>query len=128
VAPPAPQGRAIRREGAPKGFFGSLFDLSFENFVATKLVKVLFVIGLIVAVLYGLGVAGALLVAGFGASQARGGPGAIALVGGIIGAIILGPLVFFLMALGARIWSEMLIVVFRIAEHTAEIARQGREQ
>jgi hypothetical protein len=117
-----------RSGGQPKGFFGSLFDLSFENFVATKLVKVLFVLGIIVAALYAIGIVVMLLSAGISASAIRGGPGSVVVVGAVIGALILAPLVFFLMVLGSRIWCEVLIVMFRIAEHTGEIAEQGRNR
>ena len=62
-----------------KGFFGSLFDISFTEFVTTRIIKVLFVLAII-----GSGIAAvALLVSGI----AGGGAGAFA-------SIILAPLLF----------------------------------
>lgn len=95
------------------GFFSSLFDLSFTNFITTKLVKLLFIIAIIIAVLEGLGI----LVYGLNM------PSPLPVVG-----IIAAPVVFFLIILGARVQLEILIVLFRMSEHLAEIAEQGRQR
>jgi len=96
-----------------KGFFGSLFDLSFTEFVTTRIIKVLFVLAII-----GSGI-GALVV----------------LIGGIAGggaeafiAIILAPIVFFLYVVLARIWLEVIIALFRIAENTGKLVEQTRDK
>jgi hypothetical protein len=95
----------------PQGFFGSLFDLSFSSFVTTKIIKVLYVLGIIMAGLSSLAV--------FISAARNGVPAAI--VG-----LIFAPLVFLLGVLYSRVMLEIIIVVFRIAENTGEIARQGR--
>ena len=96
-----------------KGFFSSLFDLSFTEFVTIRIIKVLFVLAII-----GSGI-GALAV----------------LIGGIAGggaqafiSIILAPIVFFLYILLARIWLEVIIVLFRIAENTGKLVEQSKDK
>jgi len=96
----------------PSGFLESLFDFSFTTFITTKLIKVLYGLWVTVAGLFAL----ALFIDGFRAST---GVEGVAL---FIGA----PLVFLLSVIYGRILLELIIVVFRIAEHTAEIAEQGR--
>ncbi|HDP34819.1 MAG TPA: DUF4282 domain-containing protein, partial [Candidatus Hydrogenedentes bacterium] len=41
--------------------------------------------------------------------------------------LILSPVVFLLFVLGARIWCEMLMVIFRVAENTSRLVEQGRQ-
>lgn len=91
-----------------KGFFGRLFDLSFNEFITTKIIKVLYVLSMIGAGFWALSV----LFAGF-ATKTFGGA-----VFGLIGA----PIAFVLCVILARIWLETLIVLFRIAENTAKMA------
>jgi hypothetical protein len=89
-----------------KGFFGSLFDLSFSNFITTKIIRFLY--GLLI---FFSGIAAlALIVKGFSMGFWRG-----------IGSLIISPLLFILYVVVARIWLELVIVIFRIAEHIAEI-------
>lgn len=89
------------------GFIGSLFDLSFSEFVTTKIIKLLFILALIGAAIAAL----AIVIAGFGS-----GSGAMGIL-----ALLVSPVVFFLYALLARIWLELIIVVFRIAENTGRL-------
>jgi hypothetical protein len=95
---------------AQKGFFGSLFDLSFSEFVTTRVIKGLFVI---LIVLPAIGALAALI-----GGVARGGPREFL-------AIIIAPIAFFLYVLVVRIWLEVIIVLFRIAENTARLVEQG---
>jgi hypothetical protein len=95
-----------------KGFFGALFDLSFSEFVTTKLIKLIFMIAIACSALCALFI----IIYGFGF-----GGGTIAFL-----SLILAPVVFFVNVLLSRIWLELIIVVFRIAENTSEIARAGR--
>lgn len=88
-----------------------MFDFSFDEFISISLIKVLYVLFMIVA-----GLAALMVLIAF-ASQGGG-----ALVVGLIAA----PVIFLLYVILARVWLEVLIVVFRIAENTKEIARQGR--
>ncbi|MEW6357718.1 MAG: DUF4282 domain-containing protein [Planctomycetota bacterium] len=92
-----------------KGFFGALFDLSFSSFVTTRLIKVLYILVIVAA---GLSVLGIL-----GGSVARG-P-----VGILIG-IVVAPVVFILSVLWGRVWLELIIVMFRIAENVNKIAER----
>jgi len=108
----------------PEGFFKSLFDFSFSHFVVTKMIKVLYGLAIIVAgilaliaLISGLGAA----VAAFHGYSSSPGLGVLAVIGGLIGA----PLVFLLAVVCARVYLELLIVVFRICEHVAEIASRG---
>jgi len=92
------------------GFFSRLFDLSFSEFITTKVVKVLFIIGIAFGALYTL----SLFVAGL--SQG----GLTALI-----AVVGAPILFIITVLLTRIWLEIIIVVFRIAENTAKLVEQG---
>ena len=98
------------------GFFGALFDMSFSEFITTKLIKVLYVlllcligIGLVVGVLSGLST-----------MFRRGG-----LLAGLVTVIVV-PVVALILVIGARMWMETIIVLFRIAENTSDIAKGSR--
>jgi hypothetical protein len=95
-----------------KGFFESLFDFSFTTFVTSKLVKLLYVLSIVGAALVSL----FLIVIGF----------TVSIVLGVLMLLIGGPLLFLLSMIYARVFLEVMIVIFRISEHTAEIAEQGR--
>lgn len=95
-----------------KGFLGALFDFSFSEFVTTRIIKVLYVILVVLIAIFTLfGVIGA-LVAMFGDSFLRG-----------LGMLILVPIVALLYLILARAWTEIIIVMFRIAENTTELVR-----
>ncbi len=96
-----------------KGFFGRLFDLSFNEFITTKIIKVLFVIAIIGSAFGGIAV-----MVGLFASKS---------VAGIVGGLIVGPAVFLLYVIIARVWMEILIVLFRISENTAKIANRNEQ-
>lgn len=94
-----------------KGLFASLFDFSFTSFVTAKLIKVLYALGIVIGAIVGLFA----LVSAMGQGALAG-----------LGALILVPLVFLLWVMYLRVVLEVLVVVFRIAENTAEIARHGQ--
>ena len=96
-----------------KGFFGSLFDLSFTEFVTTRIIKVLFVLAIIGS---GIG-ALAVLIGGIASG------GAQAFI-----SIILAPIVFLLYVVLAGIWLEVIIVLFRIAENTGKLVEQSKNK
>ena len=100
--------------GAPasRGFFGSLFDFSFSSFVTGKLIKVLYVLAIILAA---LGAVGIIVFANSPMSTMN-----------PVVAIIVAPIIFLLYIILARVQLEILIVIFRMSEHLAEIAEQGR--
>lgn len=90
------------------GFFSSLFDFSFTSFITTKLIKVLYVLALIAVGVWAL----ALLIAGL----SRGGAAAFfSIVGAVLG--------FFFGVIYVRVLLELIIVVFRVGENTATMAR-----
>ena len=86
-----------------RGFFGMLFDLSFNEFVTIRVIKILFIVTIICAGIISVSI----LVAGF----AAGGLAAL-------GALIFAPIVFLLGVIISRIWLEIVIVMFRIEENT----------
>ena len=110
VPPSAPAARMSppisMEQGA--GFFASLFDFSFTEFITTKLIKFLYGLGMLLAGLMAVG----LIIAGFASHWAVG-----------LLALVLSPLIFLLYVIAVRVWLELVIIVFRIAEHTAEIAK-----
>ncbi len=92
----------------PKGFFASLFDFSFSSFVTTKIIKVLYILAII-----GAGI-GALFVLFTGFASGR--------FFGVLFSFVLAPLYFVLGVILARVWLEIVIVLFRIAENTQKLA------
>ncbi|MEY2478606.1 MAG: hypothetical protein QOG87_3921 [Actinomycetota bacterium] len=86
-----------------KGFLAALFDFSFTSLITTKIIKVVYVIFVIFS---GLGA-----LALFASLAAAGGAGAV--VG-----LILAPIIFLVYVIFARMWLELVIIFFRIAENT----------
>jgi hypothetical protein len=95
----------------------AILDFSFTNFVTTKLIKVLYAISLIFIV---LGFFVSLLVGIWTMFDSSFGSGAVILC--------MSPFVLVIYVLMARVWSEFIIVIFRIAENMAELVEQGREK
>ena len=93
-------------------FFKSLFDFSFTTFITTRLIKLIYVIALIAIGLATLFI----IVASFGVSAAA----------GLAGLLVIAPLFVLFATIYTRVLLELIIVVFRISEHAAEIAAQGR--
>jgi hypothetical protein len=100
-----------------KGFFSALFDLSFSEFITTKLVKLLYIL-LIILVAIGLivGIIGGLITM-FTDSFFAG-------LGTIVGTL-LGAVIWLIMS---RVWMELIIVVFKIAENTSDLVNLKRMQ
>jgi hypothetical protein len=96
-----------------KGFVESLFDLSFTAFITSKIIKLLYVLSIAGAALVSL----FLIIFGFTVST----------TGGVVMLLIGAPLLFLLSTIYARVLLEIIIVIFRISEHAAEIAEQGRK-
>jgi hypothetical protein len=91
-----------------KGFLGALFDFSFTTFLTTKIIKLLYIISMIGAAAIALG----MIVAGFGVNSGVG-----------LLALILSPVAFLLVVAYSRIALELVMVFFRIEEHTAASVR-----
>lgn len=91
-----------------KGFFASLFDMSFSDFVTIRIIKFLYILGIILAGIAGL----VFIVSGF----ANG-------IGTGILFLLLSPFIVLVYILMTRIWLELIIVVFRIAENTSQLVK-----
>jgi uncharacterized membrane protein len=94
-----------------KGFFGSLFDLSFTSLVTTKIIKVLYVLAVIVIGLYAF----IFIVGAFSRSSTA---GALVL-------LILAPLFALVSLIYARVLLEVIIALFRIMENTSELVARA---
>jgi hypothetical protein len=97
-----------------KGFFGSLFDMSFSEFITTKIIKFLYVLSII---FIGLG-ALALIIFGFIASVWI----------GLLVLFIVAPIYIILYIIIVRVWLELMIVIFRIAENTGQLIEQNKQK
>jgi hypothetical protein len=95
-----------------KGFFGSLFDFSFDNFIAPKLVKFRYVLSLIIITILAIGI----VVDGIVRVGQSGGPAVLSLL-----FIIIAPLVWLIYLVAARLWLEFFIVVFKISDDLKDI-------
>lgn len=113
--PPVPSPTHVQIDSRnPVGFVGALFDFSFTSFITTKLIRLLYVLGMLAA-------------AGFAVTIFTGGLAA----GGFIGmltAFIGAPLVFLIGIIYIRVMLELIIVLFRMAEHTADVAASLRQR
>ncbi len=95
-----------------KCFFSSLFDVSFSDFITPKIIKIVFILGII-----GSGIAAISMIAGaFAKSTGM----------GIVTLIIGAPLSFILMVIAIRIYLELIMIIFRISDNIAKLA--GVEQ
>ncbi|MBP7829925.1 MAG: DUF4282 domain-containing protein [Kiritimatiellae bacterium] len=95
-----------------KSFFEVLFDLSFTEFVTTRLIKVVFVLGIIFSAVAGLQrIVWAFRFNGFG---------------GGLWSLVITPILFIAAVLLLRIWCEMVIAIFRIAENTGRLAEGSK--
>ena len=93
-------------------FFSTLFDFSFSEFVTTKIIKVIYGIGVLFAGI----VAIAFIVKGFDASAFLG-----------ILALIVSPVVFIIYIILIRVWLEVVIVLFKISEDVRDMAKSKSE-
>jgi hypothetical protein len=99
--------------GQSTGFIAKMFDISFSEFITVDLIRVLYIMLLV------LGLMAAILavLAAFGDSIWTG-----------ISMLIFAPLMFIVYAFVSRVWLEVLIVVFRIAEDVRVIAENSRAE
>jgi hypothetical protein len=85
----------------------ALFDFSFSRFISPRMMKFLYVLSIFCA-----GVTAVFLtIAGFKASTWF----------GIFALLIGAPLIFLLMVVSSRVLLETILIIFRIANHTANI-------
>jgi len=93
----------------PKGFLSSLVDTSFTHLISTKLVRWFFIIGAVLnGALIGLFAVASIL----GALS----EGFLYFIGALIVVPILTVIFYGIWLIGFRIFCELLIVIFRIAE------------
>jgi uncharacterized membrane protein len=89
-----------------KGFLATIFDFSFSEFVTTKVIKFLLGLAMVVNVIVTISI----IVGAFQNST----------LGGIV-VLILSPVVYLILMLFSRIYLELIIVIFRIAENLMKI-------
>ena len=93
-----------------KSFFALLFDFSFSEFITEKIIRFLFAIAVIVAAIGAL----VMLVQGIQMLSYN-------VLMGLV-QIILTPLVFILYVILARVYLELIMVIFHIEDHVEKIA------
>ena len=89
-----------------KGFFGKLFDFSFQHFITPTIIAVLYVLAIIFAVAASV----AFIVAGFNIRTSIG-----------IVFVILSPIVFLLYTIIFRVVLESMVALVRIAQNTTDL-------
>ncbi len=95
-----------------KGFFGSLFDMSFSSLVTPKIIKVIYVLTLIAIALLAI----LFTISAFSTSS---GLGAVTL-------LIIAPILSLFYIVYARVFLEFFIAIFRVAETNAELVSLKR--
>lgn len=91
----------------PKSFLASLFDFSFSSFIVPKLIRLMYVVGLIFGGIYSLSMIGL----GFASST---------FVGFL--ALIFTPIIFLVMAVLTRSYCELILVQFSLLQNVERIA------
>ncbi len=94
------------------GFFNTLYDFSFSEFVTTKIIKILYAIGIFFAAIGAL----MFIIWGFRSSVLFG-----------LLTIILSPVVFVIYSILVRVYLEIVIVIFKIAENTSALVKAKKE-
>ena len=119
-----PQTGSVGRQS--KGFFRSLVDLSFTSLVTARVVKFIYVLSAIFMIVYVLFATVSLstFVAGFIATTS--GSQTLGVLAGAGTFIVLAPLLLVVAVTYVRVLLEIVIVLFRISDNTAEIAQRLR--
>ncbi len=94
-----------------KGFLRSLFDFSFKSLIASRVIRVLYVLWMLLLALGTIG----LIIAGFEINAAL---GAVTL-------LILGPLSFLFNLIFVRVLLELVMAIFAIQDNTSRISAIG---
>ena len=90
-----------------------LFDVSFKTLVTPRVLKVLYVLSIVAAGFISI----VLIIEGFSESAGK----------GMLSLFFVAPLAFLILVISSRIVYELAIVVFRISDNTADIARNTAE-
>jgi hypothetical protein len=109
-----------------KGFFRSLADLSFTSFVTARVVKFIYVVSVLFVILYVLLMSGYLSFAAYAFVSALAESEALGIIVAVILFILLTPLLLLIGITYVRVLLELVMVLFRISDDVAEIARQGQ--
>jgi uncharacterized membrane protein len=94
-----------------KGFFGSLFDLSFTSLVTTRIIKVLYVLAIVLIGLYAL----VFIAGGFSNSTSA----------GVVVLLVIAPIFALVSLIYTRVLLEVIIALFRIMENTSELVARA---
>ena len=101
----------VRRLSRPRAMkvdsLQAFFDFSFGRFVSPRMMKLLYTLSIVFAGLLAV----FLVIAGFKAS----------IWFGILALLIGAPLIFLLTVVSSRVFLETILIIFRIADHTANI-------
>jgi hypothetical protein len=92
--------------GEVRALFDLVLDLSFKRFITPRLIRTLYALSLIAAVLSAL----AWMVSGFSTSLLYG-----------LFTLVTGPVAFLLYVLTARMLMELVLAIFSIAEHVKRL-------
>jgi len=90
-----------------KGFWNCLFDLSFTEFITTRVIKILYMLGIAIAGFLGLMLIVKAFTKGFAVGLLH---------------VIAAPIVFVLLVVILRIYMELVLTLFRIEENTRKPA------
>jgi len=90
-----------------KGFWSCLFDLSFTEFITTRVIKILYMLGIGIAAIVGLMLVVTAFTKGFAAGLLH---------------VIAAPIVFILIVIVLRIYMELVLTLFRIEANTQKQA------
>jgi len=107
-------------ESSSRGFFASLYDLSFDRFITPSIVRVVYIIALALVFVWAL----MFLLVGFAAAPTFLGnqqPDAGTVLFHLIGAVVM----FVVGSIAVRINLEFVMAVFRIAENTESLRHGG---
>ncbi|WCC79863.1 DUF4282 domain-containing protein [Cutibacterium equinum] len=105
-----------------KGFFGALFDMSFDYYVTPKIAKLVYIIAIICAAVMWIG---SIIVAGVGgaigtaAGADAGGTGVV-----VVLIILVGWIPALLFVIGVRMQIEFVLALIKTAENTATLRRK----
>ncbi len=89
---------------------GGLFDFTFEKFITPSVVKIVYILVIVMAGLSWL----MLIVAGLSSGG----------IGGFLGGLIFGGLMFIVIILIYRIFLELTMILFRIHDNTEKLANK----
>jgi len=101
-----------------RGFLASLFDFSFDELVTPKVIRFLFGLGIICAALAVI----IMIITAFATARMGGGMAQAVLL------LIFSPLIYLLYVILIRVYLELIMVIFQIADNTEELAMRERPQ